>query len=250
MRTVNFRNDVLWAIAQLLGQDPTPPASDLDPEQAASLTSFINAWVRRLYDKLDWPEWTVIEPRAPDANHYVSFDQAAETPIGKVFKVYLRNPDATRGPLETPFRLSANGIHCGYEHGANVWIKFGLRAPQFTSTPWKSTVTFALGDLTFDPTTGNCYSSIQGNNTNHAVTDATWWAVIPFPYAICEPVVHGAYSDALREEGQTDKAAAEEQAVTALILERASSFTAADYGPLTDRQPPASQYRTAQTAIA
>jgi len=40
-----------------------------------------------------------------------------------------------------------------------------------------------------------------------------WWNPVDFPMALVEPVLRGAYADALRAEGGTDKGALEEQAV-------------------------------------
>ena len=53
MRTANFRDDVLWAIAYKMGLDPEV---DLLKNQAYALASFINAYVRRLWDASDWPD--------------------------------------------------------------------------------------------------------------------------------------------------------------------------------------------------
>ena len=250
MRTVNFQKDVIWAIAYKMGLDPDVSIGALTGDEAEAYVAFVNIWVRRLWDKLDFPEWTLIEERTPDANHYVAFEQSNKTPIGRVYKVYLRDPATNRGPIDTPFRLLISGIHVGFNHGATVFIKFTKRAPTFTSVPWNAATTYGIGGLVFDPASGNCYSSLQADNTNHAVTDAVWWALVEFPFAICDPVVRGAYSDALREEGQTDKAQAEEQGATTGQIERASVFTSTPRDPLSDQQPPAGgRYRdVAQTA--
>ncbi len=244
MRTVNFRDDVLWAVAYKLGLDPS---TDLLVDQASALTSFINIWVSRLYDKFDWPEWTVTEERTP-VNHYVDFDQAGLTPIGRVYKVYLLNPDTTRGPLDTFFRLGALGVHVGFDHGTTVFIKFTKRAPKFTAVVWDSTVSYAIGDLVYDPVSGNVYSGVTAANIAHAVTLSANWTLVPFPFALADPVVRGAYSDALREEGQTDKGMAEEQAAGQAQVERAATFAAPDYDPLTGQQPAGvKRYQTAGT---
>ena len=127
-----------------------------------------------------------------------------------MFKVYLADPDANRGPLDTPFRLGPKGIHVGFDHGTTVFIKFGLRAPQFTWVPYSAAVTYAKGAVVYDPTSGNNYISVLAANTGNALSNATYWAVQPFPFAIADAVVRGAYSEALRDMGQTEKAAAEE----------------------------------------
>ena len=189
MRTLNFRDNVLWAIAYKLGLDPT---IELLKNQADALASYINAWVRRLWDSTDWPEWTVIGrfsvQTAPGLEHIVGYneipieyiapptgpsfpDAPAPGPtrplIGKVLKVYLADPRLTRLPVDTPFRLEHVGIHVGFEHGNSVWIKYVTRAPMFTATQWLNTVTYAKDQVVYSPVTGECYISKSSGNLNH-----------------------------------------------------------------------------------
>jgi hypothetical protein len=84
-----------------------------------------------------------------------------------VLKVYLVDPRTTWLPVDTPFRLEHVGIHCGFEHGNAVWIKYVTRAPQFTATEWDSTVTYNKDDLAYSPLTGECYTSKSSNNLGH-----------------------------------------------------------------------------------
>lgn len=208
---VLFR-DAMFAIARKMGLNPEGSLADLDDEQTASYTGFINSWVRRLWDKIDIPEWTITEQRTP-VNHIISFTQNGQRVIGKMWNAYLLDPDITHGPFDIPYSLGSSGVHVGFEHGTNVWIKYMQPAPQFTSVPYDVATTYALGGLAYDETSGNVYQSIQAGNINHAVTDTMWWMVVVFPARIADLVIRGAYADALREDGQTDKASVEEQAV-------------------------------------
>jgi hypothetical protein len=239
MRAVNFRDTVLYGVAYFMGYDPK---KDLLTPQLESWTNFINRWVLKLWDQADFPEWTVIERRIPDVNHEISFDQTSQTPIGKLLKVYLRDPRTNRGPLETPFRLSAEGVHVGYEHGTYVWLKFSIRAPQFSSTPWNSGTAYAVGDLAYGTAKGETYRAIQAA-TNHAVTDAAYWALVPFPFQLAEPVILGAYADALRDEGQTDKGGAEEQLAGAAVNQRAGAMATSEHDVLSDQVATGGRYR-------
>jgi hypothetical protein len=234
MRTANFRDDVLWALAYKAGLEPR---DDLSTDQATAYVSFINSRLRRAYEIIDTPEWTITEERTPDASHWVALEQTSKTPIAHVFKVYLLDPDTTRGPIETPFRLGDQGVHVGFEHGTTVFIKFNTRAPKFTSTLWLAETTYALGDLVYGSATGNVYSSAQGSNTGHAVTDPTWWTPVDFPFVLVDLVVQGAYADALRDDGQHDKAAAEEQIANSMFQEFMMHFSAAPIEPLTSQKP-------------
>jgi hypothetical protein len=240
VQTANFRDEVVFALAYKMGLDP---AKDLLVDLAQAYVNFINAWVRRLYPSFDWPEWTLIEQRTPDASHYVDFAQAGQNVIGRVMKVYLADPATVQGVLEIPFRLNASGIHVGFEHGTNVWIKYIKAAPAYTSSLYSTTTTYAKGALAYDIASGNCYSSAQNSNTNHPLTDASWWTVVPFPLVIVDLVVRGAYADALRQDGQTDKANSEEQGVIAEIGLKTGVVAHPAYDAMTDQGKPAPRYR-------
>src|SRR6266508_5913483 len=71
MRTVNFRDDVLHAVADKLGLDPDQ--SNFLTNQAIPIGKFIDQWVRRTYDARDWPEWTITDQFVP-TNHVVPYD--------------------------------------------------------------------------------------------------------------------------------------------------------------------------------
>jgi hypothetical protein len=69
------------------------------------------------------------------------------------------------------------------------------------------------------------------------------WEPVLFPYALAEPVIRGAYADALREAGQTDKALAEEQATLQEVADRVTKALPPGYNDLTDVRAPAPRYR-------
>jgi hypothetical protein len=241
MRTVNFRDQVMNVVARKMGYDPT---IDFSTDQAIAYATYVNLWVKKLYPLFDWPEWTLIEQRTPNPAHYIDFAQVGQSVIGRVLKVYLRDPQADRGVFDTPFKLSASGVFCGFEHGSSVWLKYIKPAPQYTAVAWTSAATFNLGDLTFDPTAGSAggsvYASAQATNTNHPVTDPAWWTLVPFPEQIAIMVIRGAYAEALREEGQTDKANAEEQIAFQEAQAAAGIHVHSSYDAATDqaRVPP------------
>src|SRR5262245_47359427 len=164
MRTVKYRA-VLWGLCYKLGLDP---AKELLVDQAEAFTSYINEWVRRVWDAADYYEWTLTEDRIPDTNHIVPYERSVLVdppvgdgpslpkpidPMGRIFKVYLVDPATTWMPVDTPFRLRPEGVHVGFEHGPVVWIKFAVVAPVFTSQVWRSDVTYLLDQLTYSPVT-------------------------------------------------------------------------------------------------
>jgi hypothetical protein len=165
MKTIRFR-DVLWGSVYKMGMDP---ARKLLSDQAESLVSYINAWVRRLYPSADFPEWTKTEARTPDVNHTVSYQRldASLPPMERIFRVFLSDPTLEGVASDTPFRLMENGVHVGFEHGQQVWVKFIEQAPRFTSEGWDPTKTYRKGALTYSSAAGECYKSKSNQNIGH-----------------------------------------------------------------------------------
>ena len=249
MRTVNFRDQVMYPIAQKMGIDPTV---NLQSDQAASYATFINIWVRRMLN-FDWPDYVNIDARTPGgaSGHVVAFDQPTTLPaIGRVLKVYLQDPTLARAVLDTPYRLYSQGIFCGFEHGSQVWIKYVPLPPLYTSVPYDATVTYPLGALVYDttpaPLGGNCYSSAQAGNIGNSISNPTWWTLIPFAWELSGLVVRGAYCEALREDGQTDKARAEEAALMSDVLLKINGIVSDPYDAISDEARRAPRYRVPQ----
>jgi hypothetical protein len=71
---------------------------------------------------------------------------------------------------------------------------------------------------------------------------STFWELVLFPLALVDQVVRGAYAEALKEGGQTDKGAAEEQLAPTENQVAAARFDAPEYPALTDQQKPRSRY--------
>jgi len=240
MRTVNFRDEVMYVVARKMGIDPT---MDFPPDLAESYVDFINLAVKKLYPLYDWPEWTFIEQRTPAA-HYIDWAQAGQSAIGRVLKVYCRDPQTTDGIVDIPFSLSSAGIFCGFEHGTNVWLKYIKPAPQYSATVWASGTTYPLNGLTYEPTGGNSYISIQAANTNHApATNPTWWTLVDFPEQIVVQAIRLAYAEALREDGQNEKADAEEKMAFDEAQAGANILVHPSYDPITDQSRTAPRYR-------
>jgi len=166
MRIANFRDDVLWAIAYKLGLDP---AIEFLTDEGESLASYINAWVRRTWDDRDWPEWTQTLEFTPDSNHIVPYHSvpvgaAAPVYISRPLKVYLVDPLQSPYPIDTPFRLTEDGVWVGFDTGQTVFIKFVPPAPKFTSIAWDASTTYDKGDVTYGPGDGDCFTSLIHNN--------------------------------------------------------------------------------------
>jgi hypothetical protein len=171
MRTIPFKQ-VLWSVAYKLGLDP---AVEFLTDEGESLCSYVNAWLRRSWDLQDFPEWTSITEFGVAANHMVpwrAFPVGAPEPVelSRPLKVYLVDPRLTPYPIDTRFREWDEGLHVGFDHGATVWIKYMPVAPQFTSVKWDLARSYANGDLTYSPVSGECYSSLISGNLGNDPT--------------------------------------------------------------------------------
>jgi hypothetical protein len=77
-------------------------------------------------------------------------------------------------------------------------------------------------------------------------TSSTFWDLVPFPLALVDQVVRGAYAEALKEGGQTDKGAAEEQIVPTEQTVAVDKFRGHQFLPLADQVQQTSRYSTKQ----
>lgn len=142
---------------------------------------------------------------------YVAYEQTTAagvrlTPIDEVKQVCKRNPRVfPANPFPIAFRPSDAGIQFMADAPAQVWIEFRKRPPVFTSTRHSLTTTYALDDLAYSSTTGECYKSLQAANVNHAVTDAAWWERVQFPAVLASFVKRCASADALNDQKQTSR---------------------------------------------
>jgi hypothetical protein len=175
MRTIPYRN-ILWAVAYKIRVNPADPNIDFLTNQASAMTDSANEWVRRLWDSKDWPEWTFTEPRNPVA-HIVPYETNGTTPasplhpIGTVRKVFLADPSITPGrELDTHFEYTAQGIHCGFEHGPTVWMKFLPPCPQYSSELWRAENTYRRNRLVYSQASGETYKSKSNGNSGHDPT--------------------------------------------------------------------------------
>jgi hypothetical protein len=72
----------------------------------------------------------------------------AESVMGRVLRVTRRNPAATTNPEELDFWEDANGIIVRDDPGV-VWMKFLKPIPEITAVLWRSTVSYAYGDMVY-----------------------------------------------------------------------------------------------------
>ena len=151
-------------------------------------------------------EWEAV---GTDFERYVPYEMAGYTPIGEVSAVYARNPRTAEYAGKLAHKPIDSGIWVSNLAGVQVWVEFRVRPPVFTSDEWDAAASYLAGDRVF---AGNeCWLALQGNtNSDPLASGQTDWQLIEFPYIFSSFVKQAAYADALREDGQTDKANTEE----------------------------------------
>jgi hypothetical protein len=232
----------LIPLVEKMGFDPT---TDFTVNMALAYGTFINIAVKKLHDRFDLPDWVLVEQRTPDANHYVSFEQPGQKVIHRALKVYQRDPRVTLPQCDVPFRLDSNGVHVGYDHGTTVWLRYMQPAPQYAGVAWGSSATYKVGDMVIDTGgTAESYVSLLASNLNHQPsTNPTWWSLTPFPESAADLVIRYAFAEALREDGQFDKAASEEQAVLSDAVTKVAAMINLAFDPISDQARPPGRYR-------
>jgi hypothetical protein len=224
MRSVTFQS-VLDGAASRIGLDPT---QTIQPSTASALTEYINTRTRFAWEAYKWPELSAIEKRQfrptfdaaatyatgaevfylgsyyrktgtgavgvvptvtatwtsstslTDFVRSIDFDQAftatssttAATPIGEVLHVYRQDPRVVRYAERVNFWVTDSGAIVG--------------PTQFTN----ATPNEVFVEFTIRPTMFNTASNSE-----------------PFPRVLSEYVKFASAADALREDGQFDKAA-------------------------------------------
>lgn len=165
---------------------------------------------------MDYTKYGVLTP----FDRYVGYCQPGKTPLGRIEGVYLRDPNvATRNPGKIPWRKSTLGVQVNIRAPGQVYVKFSLREPVFTTVPYSSTFAYTgAGELVYVAgplnanATGNCYTSIKaGTGQSPTAVNSTYWALVQFPLVLSNFVKRAALSDALRDLKQQDRAALEEE---------------------------------------
>lgn len=140
----------------------------------------------------------------------IDYEQAGQTKIWEAPNpcAFRRDPRVfSENPW--PVRATRNDRGLLLEASApnQIWIKFWTQPPQFTATPWNATAAYDEGALVYY--SGDTFVSLLGNNTGDTPGTAAW-GLVEFPFVLASYVTRMAYSDALRDQKQTDRAGAEQ----------------------------------------
>lgn len=149
-----------------------------------------------------------------DYDLYVARDQSwADTEIAEYLTITDRDPRKSKVPYYYLFTTDADGAwltsNCS---SATVWVRFRKVCPRFGHEEWADTTTYAAGDLAIGGD-GECYVCLTASTNNDPTlqASATYWQKVEFPESFERYVLHWARAWYLRDDGQDDKASAEEE---------------------------------------
>lgn len=157
---------------------------------------------------------------AEDLERYVAWEQEDQTAVGEFFTIWSANPRVSRTAREIGFSLSERGAELvlGATTGTSVWVEYGTRPVEMTSTPYDGTEAYAVGDVVYFTTDGRCYECVATASAGDTpATDTDKWTEREFPYILANYCAQGAYQDQLKVEGQSGRSRVETVDVEQLL---------------------------------
>lgn len=208
MRTTSYEK-ILTGVAARMGLDPTV---SLQASTRAALTEYLNSRIAIAWEWDRWPELCRIEQRTPEISGTelsLSYEQTGAEPFGEIFGIYLEDPDKVLNPKEVGYSLRDDRILLDPDlTGTDVWVHYRLRPYQFSATSWSAATSYAAGDIV-RAADGHCYEALSAHSGVQP-PNGTNWKQLPVPSILSDYLKLAVASDALREDGQLDKANAEE----------------------------------------
>ena len=158
---------------------------------------------------------------------YVGYTQTGFTAIGDVRDVYTKNPLVNKTYATANWTLTQNGVQV--PNGPNVvWLEYRTRYAPLVGSDWASGSAYAVGDqvLFTSGSVKNFYTCAVVTTAGQSpTTHPASWTILEIPYLFQPYMVHGAFADVLRMDGQMDKAAQQERlAEQYLEIEAAKLF--------------------------
>ena len=174
---LNFEGNV----QDLIGADTL-----LSTEKTA-INGYFRRWVRKGWNRANWPEICRIEQRTP-ASSVVEYEQSGEEAIGELLNIFRAYPYSNTFPYEVAYTLDYRGaVLLGATSLGTVYVHYRQRIPD--------------------------YSGYDGTDTGTDIVDET------FPYRFLNYAVYGSYSDWLASEGQHEKSRLTRQQAEETILD-------------------------------
>ena len=151
-------------------------------------------------------------------SRYIALEQTGKTPIGEVVEVRTSQPNLSPSTDRVvPFRIGSDRIELDPIGVLSAWVEYRIRPSEMSATTHSMATAYAAGDRVYLASTGQTYRALA-NNTGQLPSGApNVWSVEPMPYILAPYVTHAAYCDALREDGQHDKARVERAEAESLL---------------------------------
>lgn len=202
MRAITYER-ILQRLCGLIGI----ARDDLQTDEAELLNSHINRALSSIWNMTVWPQVVAIEERTPVAG-LISFAQSGETVIDAVFAVYDYDPYGSTRATALPYAITDGGIQLTGTRLTStdeVFVYFRKRCPDLTGSDYATGTAYVADGQAYYPTTGDYYRAKQ-STTGNAPTNTTYWERLEVPYDFADFLVHSAYADWLRTEGQNERA--------------------------------------------
>lgn len=204
MRTVTYtslRNGILSGLGYTVADATTQTLAEI-AEFATQAMDMAWHWC---FD--GWPELKRSASRTASNNIITMTRDTGIDPIGQVLNVYDRDPFTSINPGPVPFSVTSNGIQLNDDVGAaaTVYVSYLIPAPQFTSTAWATSTSYAVDDLVY--TADECYLCLVAHTSGTFATDlaAGKWEKQDVP-AFLATALKTAVVATLREQGgQTNR---------------------------------------------
>lgn len=206
---------ILKGVATRTGLDPE---KNLNRNVAAAMAEYLTDAVRVCWEFYPWPETVTVESRTP-VSQIIGYQQAGENAIGEVMSVSVRHPETDNQPGFIPFGLNADGIIVPASVATAVYVRYRKPSPEFTASDYAAATAYAVDDLVYYGTTGDCYRCIQAGTGNEP-TDTDFWELQQIPRILDRAIREGAYTLQLREEGQIGTAVLPNQAMESLLIQQ------------------------------
>lgn len=151
---------------------------------------------------------------------YVALAQPGETEIGEVLRLCQRDPRIyPQNPGVVRHRMGSKGAIPVGAPLTEVFVEFRRRRPVFDPTAWDENVDYIGDEVRYLASTGECYLALDATSGDDPSDSPAVWRKLDFPQVLADFTARAAGSDLLRDDGQNQKAAAEENEAYAKLAE-------------------------------
>jgi hypothetical protein len=218
------------ALLKLATDPASAPSFDVPPYTQFAVA--IQRHVRLAWYRKNWRDLIALEQRTLDANGFLAYEQPGFRRIGKlppestIYGIWLANPDQTDNRvIPCHWNPTDGGIQVRNQPANQVvWVRYQVGVPRFTTTYYVPGANqYNSGDVVFWPpgadeqVFGDCYEARFDASYNF------YWEKQIIPLCIADYVTQAAFAEALRADGQFERAT-QEMDVAADLLAHAGAY--------------------------